>query len=237
MEEKERDRIVAKIRALQAKTQANGCSEQEAMAAAAKAVELLTAYNIGQTELDIQEASHRDLEIDIGVGKKAGVFHPVQMCASAIGRATDTIPWRSSRPGQKVLKFFGEPQDLAVADYLVALIRRAMDTEFDRFQTRQGAMGYPAHKPSFMNAMADRICDRLDAMKAEQRAAMTGRALMVVKTQAVARAFAKHGPKLRTTTQRVNVSDVMSYAAGQAAGDRVSLNRGVAGGSNAARLR
>ena len=56
-----RERLKAKIAALQAKTQANGCTEAEAMAAAALAARLMAEHDFEQADIEMTEAkaSHR----------------------------------------------------------------------------------------------------------------------------------------------------------------------------------
>lgn len=237
MDTNTRDRMLAKIRALQSKTVENGCSEAEAMAAAEKAVQLLTAYNIDQTEVDIQAAAHRDLEIDIG----KGAFHPVEQCASGIAALTDTIVWKTKgRTTGRWLRFFGEEQDLAVAGYLVDVIRRSMDSEWAAFKAQCVRSRTFAHKPSFMSAMARRVHDRLTEMKREQQRqtmAATGRSLVVVKTAVVRQAFADLGIKLKAGKTSQKRAEAASYDAGREAGGRVSLNRGVGQSGYSAMIR
>ena len=58
----------------------------------------------------------------------------------------------------------------------------------------------------------------------------SGTALVVVKNAVVTEAFAKLGLKFRGSLSGKSVRDVGAYMAGRAAGDRVNLNRPVAGG-------
>lgn len=55
-----RERLRAKIAALQAKTEAAGCTEAEAMAAAAAAARLMAEHDFDQTDLEMTEATAPD---------------------------------------------------------------------------------------------------------------------------------------------------------------------------------
>src|SRR3954462_10542171 len=51
------DRLKTRIQGLRAKTTDNGCTEAEALSAAAKVAELLDRYNLSLTDLEIREAA------------------------------------------------------------------------------------------------------------------------------------------------------------------------------------
>ena len=50
------DKLKLRIQALRAKTIDNGCTEDEALSAAAKVAELLDRYDLSLTDIDIREA-------------------------------------------------------------------------------------------------------------------------------------------------------------------------------------
>lgn len=54
------DKVLTRLRAIMAKTVANGCTEAEASAAADKVNEILQAYNMSLTDLDTQGATNAD---------------------------------------------------------------------------------------------------------------------------------------------------------------------------------
>ena len=49
------DKLKARLQGLRAKTIANGCTEAEALAAAAKLAELLDRYDLSLTDLELRE--------------------------------------------------------------------------------------------------------------------------------------------------------------------------------------
>lgn len=229
MDNEERKRLLVKIRGLQLKTVENGCSEAEALSAAAKAMELLTKYGLEQTEVDVKTATHRVWTINIGVPPSNKVCHPIQFVLMAVGAATDTKVWLSKIESERVVRFFGEEQDVRVADYLVGLLRGAMDHEWDQHKAWASRSGVFAHKPSFHSGMAGRLHERLMEMsnaKRQKLEAGASRALVPLKRQMVEQAFHDQvGIKLRKKTSTIGHRDSGSLMAGRQAGDRVAFNR------------
>lgn len=246
-----RDSLVAKLRALQAKTVDNGCTEAEAMTAAAMVDRLLAQHGIAQTELDVRESPHERGEADIASGRNR---HAVSLAASTIGLFTDCKVWFESGGGTKPrLHIWGEPQDVAAASYLVALVRGAIDRENAGYAGLCKRERQPCDGATFRNAMALRVARRLRDMKAERdRAAdrsatyaasadgatravgATGTALVAVKRAVVEQSFAAElGIKLKRSGGGRKVRFGHARAAGIAAGDRVSLNPGIGNGGNA----
>ena len=81
-----------KISALLAKTQHNGCTEAEAIAAAELAEKLMDKYGLSLSELQIIESAVDACESGAtGVGKQRA--HEVRRMAWAIALFTDTKCW------------------------------------------------------------------------------------------------------------------------------------------------
>lgn len=217
---------IARIRALLAKTTANGCTEAEAMAAAAKAGELMDRYSVTMTDVEIKAEK---CETRTGMAKT----HPVEGCATAIARFCGCKVWRSGAAGRKALSYFGLPQDVEVAMYLTDLIRNCMEAEFKAYMRGPGKL-QDAHgktlRRNFMLSMASRIHSRLMAMAAAREAAAktnTGTALVVVRNAVVDAQFKALGMKLRAGSRSSGRYNGDASRAGAAAGDRVNLTTGM----------
>ena len=230
-EEKSKDRIRRIIAALRAKTEENGCSEEEAMAAAEKLGQLLREHDMTLDEAGIGlEAKHASKRI---------VRAPDEYADSVvvgISRLCDLIVWRSNN---NEYSLFGTEPDLEVALYLYEVISYAMDDDWSKFMEEHG---YSVKKrASFRMGFAHRVNDRLRELKRERDAAKaamakTGTNLVVVKDQLVKSEFDKLGIKLRAGRAKSNAADGHAYGQGQAAGSRVNLNNAIGGPSSAGRL-
>jgi hypothetical protein len=234
-----REAAVNRIRALLAKTTANGCTEEEAFAAAAKAGELMDKYGIESTETEIR-AEKCVTGIHGGHRQKA---HESKWVASAIAEYCSCRVWHVRGTGH--ISFFGLPQDAEVATYLMQVVEGAMDRSLKAFKATPD---YPTWeeprkvRTTFMQAMAIRINSRLREMhKARHTETMTnatGTSLVLVKNAVVAEQFAALGMTLtkgRYSTSNGSTS-AAAAAAGRAAGDRVHLGGGITGDTSSKRI-
>jgi hypothetical protein len=220
----------ARIRALLAKTTSNGCTEAEAMAAAAKAGELMDRYSLSMSDVEIKQEK---------CTTRASEYvktHPVEGCAVAIARFCGCKVWRAGYAGKKTLHYFGLPQDTEVAHYLTDLIRNSMEAEFRAYMRGPGKL-QDAHgktlRRNFMLAMAARVAQRLDVMSAERERTAhtsTGTALVVVRN-AVVNEFKALGFKLKRGSASRGRYNGDAHRAGRDAGDRVNITTGVGGSS------
>jgi len=100
---------LARIQALRSKTTDRGCTEQEAMAAAAKAAELLDQLGLSMSELELkaQPCERRDLP----TGRSR--IGPLDECAPAVAAFFDCRLWFETDPeGRLTQVFFGLPADV-----------------------------------------------------------------------------------------------------------------------------
>jgi len=220
-----RDSILRKIRALQGKTTDNGCTEEEAMAAAKMVGELLERYNLSLSETEIRaESACTTNEIDTGRKRD----HAVARCLSAIARFTDIKAWRTT-PGRYNAEgrikhvFFGHRVDTEVAEHLYHFCHHALETG-GRDATKRGIR----NRTSFMYGMADRMSKTLRDMKDAELAARPSdcTALMVVKDQVVEAEFDKLGMNMRKGKRGTN-GDANAYAHGVIAGAQVQFHKGL----------
>lgn len=224
----ERDKIAARIRALLAKTVENGCTEDEAVAAAEKAAEMLARYNLTVDEVQMRESpftrhteSHRDWTAD-----------RLWKVAAAIADLTGARYWTSARGVWPVeINFFGFEHEVDVAKYLFAICSRAMDGQVDRLDFAYRMLRTEVRRRKiipFIDGMADRLHQRITALKPPQP---TGRGLIVLRNALITAAMADAGIKTKSSATRRSRDLDEAYIDGLNAGDRVSLNRGIRGTS------
>jgi Protein of unknown function (DUF2786) len=226
-------RVKARIKALAEKTVSNGCTEAEAMAAAEMVGRLLERYALSMEEIDLREERCVQLNVPIG-GKQR---RPIDGCVTAIARFCDCKVWVARDGVTPSYVFFGFEADTALGGYLFNVIDRAMRTELSVFRTGylrlKGAARRRASK-SFQQGMAARVADRLDEMHRERDASVaaqrsSGTALILVKHQVVEDAFRQTEIRLVSAGSLSGVRMDGAFRQGLAAGDRVNLNRPVAG--------
>lgn len=225
------DKLKARIVALRSKTVDNGCTEQEAVAAAAKVAELLDQYDLSLTDIEIRQDICERVEYE--TWRKNGI--PLDGCIPAIADFADCRVWREKNPfGENRYIFFGRQADVAVAHYLCDVIDRAMLTELARFKSTVGYLRYrtgsrKAVSNSFLLGMASSIAAKLRTMKDQRDEAhrATGRDLVVVKAAVVDEELAKLG--LTFAKARANRRSVAGEAfnSGHAAGKKIALNPGL----------
>lgn len=221
-----RESLLARIRALMAKTTANGCTEAEAAEAARKVDELIARY-----EIDLDELTMRKQEI-VMVRVKAGE-HDVRFSCGAIGTFTDCRVWLHDK---KEIIYLGFQVDTEVAEYLTLLFQRAIDREHATFIlfNRDFNDGSPTErrdlKQSFGLGMARRLGERLRDLKSKRdfTARSTGRDLVMMKKPVVDEAFAKLGIIFGHGGRAPTARDHKAFNAGRDAAGRVAINHGVA---------
>ena len=223
--------IRARIRALLAKTERNGCTEAEAAAAAAKAAELMDAHSIALADLAEHESIDRQTYTFPGQQ-----FGPVVDCANAIAEFCDVKVWCERTSDQRrLINYFGRESDAQVAVYLTHLFANAIKVEW---QAQLAALP-PSDRPhgntlraSFCTGMATRLASRLREMKKlrnakDTGAGRTGRDLVIVKNAEVEAAFQTLCMTLKNGRSRKRTVNAGAFAAGQAAGNRVHITAGI----------
>jgi hypothetical protein len=225
------DRLKTRIQGLRAKTIDNGCTEAEALSAAAKVAELLDRYDLSLTDVELRDAPCERRAYETYRKKRI----PLDDCIGAIAKFCDCRVWREKNPaGEARYVFFGLRSDVEVAHYLTELIDGAVRAELGRYknsaeyrrfrhQDRHMANG------SFTLGMVASIADRLIAMKAERDAVArsTGRDLVVLKTAVVEAELEKLNLTLRTVRRASRMVSQTAYDAGGEAGATTAINPGI----------
>lgn len=226
----EREKIAARIRALLQKTVDNGCTEDEAVAAAAKAAELLQRYNLTVDEVEMRASPfsrHTEQHSD-PVGER------LWKVAAAIGELTGARFWTSPVGAPVEITFFGFDHEVQIARYLLEICTRAMRNEAAKLERTVALLVESARRRRilpFLDGMADRLARRIRDLVPPQP---TGTGIMVLHRELIDAALKAEGVALENRKTRNSRDLEPSYLEGQLAADRVSLNKGLSG-SQAAR--
>ena len=191
---------------MRAKTIDNGCTEGEALAAAAKVAELLDRYDLSLTDVELRDAPCERRAYETHRKKRI----PLDDCIGAIANFCDCRVWREkNQAGEARYVFFGLRSDIEVAHYLTELIDNAVRSELGRYKTTADYRRFRHQERHMANAsfalgMVASIADKLMAMKAARDAVNigTGRDLVVLKAAVVDAELEKLGLKLRTVRAR-----------------------------------
>ena len=225
------DKLKTRIQGLRAKTTDNGCTEAEALLAAAKVAELLDRYDLSLTDVEIRDAPCERREYETHRKKRI----PLDDCIGAIANFCDCRVWREkNQAGEARYVFFGLRSDIEVAHYLTELIDNAVRSELGRYKTSAGYRRFRHQdrhvaNSSFTLGMVASIADKLTAMKAERDAVNngTGRDLVVLKASVVDAELEKLDLKLRTVRRATRMVSPTAYEAGEAAGASLAINPGI----------
>lgn len=222
------DKLKMRIQALRAKTIDNGCTEDEALSAAAKVAELLDRYDLSLTDIDIRKAACERRAYETYRKKRI----PLDDCIGAIAIFCDCRVWREkNQAGESRYIFFGLRSDIEVAHYLTELVDAAVRSELGRYKTTPDYGRFRHNQRHLANAsfalgMVASIADKLVAMKAgrDRVNESTGRGLVVLKTSIVDAEFGKLDLNLRSQRSTSRTVSMTAYEAGGAAGASLAIN-------------
>ena len=224
-----KDGLAQKLRALQNMTVANGCTESEALVAAAKAAELLERYGLSLEELKAAAPDHVCDSDSVNCGRRH--THEAQFLAPKIAEFTKTKIWLSRTRTDVRLTFFGLKADVQIASYLFTVFRTAMETEWAIYWASHKE-DHPRHgktvRKSFLMGMIKRLNARFSALieAAKSGPALSeSREIIVLKAQIVEKAFRELNLRLEEKSRRTTRAyfDSRAYDAGQLAGEKVSI--------------
>lgn len=227
------DDIKAKLRALRSKTVANGCTEEEALAAAEKAAELLSRH--GLTDDDLADADYDTIMIDLGRRT------PLDHVWLAIARFANCAGYLDRTGTGHKFCFFGREQDVLVAEYIYDVMKGAMDRAVAEFRAsaaytkRRTRRTRNAAVKAFLEGAAIALCNKLyeGLWRRYDPAWQTrGRELALVDQK---RIETKLGETIRTGPVRDLAPAEGRFradarTAGWVAGKKVEVNAGVAAG-------
>ncbi len=201
----ELDRLVGRIQALRAKTVEQGCTEQEALAAAEKVAELLDRYGLSLSEFDLRQQSCEGVAVETD-RKRAG---PLDDCVPGAAAFFDCRVWGEKAPGGTLrYVFFGLPADVAAARYLYDLIGQAFAGETASFKAGRTYVELPSGlrrtaTNSFQIGLGRGITSKLRALRDARETALrsSGRDLVLVKAGRVDEELSSLGLSLRARSR------------------------------------
>lgn len=210
-----RKKMLERVKAILAKTMDNGCTEGEAMAALAKARELMATYEIDEKELET-------------VAEKAQIHRteardPYEIknnLSVNVGRFTNC---KAFRDRQNVINFAGKESDIIFATWLLDTLQRYVmrslrDFQKQRAKERAGNSNYTS--ASFVVGCAARINEKLKELAPINWAA----------TQAlIVKELNMNLTKSRSRGKEVHEGSVM---AGHRAGEHARFDKPVSQGGN-----
>jgi Protein of unknown function (DUF2786) len=222
----ERQEIAAKVRALLAKTVDKGCTEQEAVAAAAKAKELMDRYQVDLSEAELEEDGFARSRAE---GPKSRKLDVQDLIGWDIADYCEVKSWKqcSDYRGRWRFVFFGLRSDVKFANWLLKGLEAFIWQKADEYG------GSYFEKRNFAMGCAERITERLraevEARKQKHVTMSSGRDLVVVKQAIVQREFDKLGMRFRSAScsSYYNGGSDEARSAGYQAGDRASFGRPV----------
>lgn len=224
----DREKILAKIRALTAKTVDAGCTEAEALLASEKAAALMRDYQISHSELFIEQHSVR--RRTAGQSQRDRLWRTLALntnTASILDFDTDGRPQRT---------FVGHEPGPQIAVYLYVVLDRAIDRSVAEFKagsyyTRRRSLKTKRQAVAeFTHAMVCRLRDRLWDLFASTRSESA--------TVAAVHALAERFPDAVQVAQRKQQKGKVTPASisGFMAGEAVPLSHGMRGAVEPARL-
>ena len=243
--------IIEKIRKLQQHTTANGSSQNEAMISAQKISDLMQTYRIKEDQIDFDNEDINRIFYEFG-----SKSHPCIYAWEGIEAICGVKLYNSSKyktdgdyNEKKVcsMAICGFHADVEQAKYLLYVIKKAIDSEVERF--KKGSLYKNSDRKvslvnGFAHSMGSEIGNRLEEMAKEnswktyqekkKQNISNGRDLVVVKGQLINTWLKDKGVRLRTSTS--SFSNSSGDGLGRNAGKNVSLNKGVHGSRNQARI-
>lgn len=231
------EKLKNRLQALRAKTVSNGCTEEEALAAAAKVAELLDRHDLSLSDLEIREEQCEQSAISTNRKQR----QPISACVPAIAEYCDCKVWREKDADGRIrYVFFGLRPSIEMAHYVYDVIAVTMQNAWEQYARNQRFIRYGHdEKGSFLFGMAVSIADKLISMKSERDEAIrisSGRDLVVIRHAVVDSEFAKLDLNLRRGRASGKKVAAGAFEAGQAAGQNITIHPGVgAQGSGKAR--
>ncbi len=222
--------LLARIEALRSRTTDRGCTEAEAMAAAAKVAALLDRHGLSVDDIKRRVQPCDRLALPTGRSR----IGPLDECAPAVAAFFDCRFWfETDAQGRLSQVFFGLPADVQAAGVLMPLLAQAFETEANRFRAGpeylrgRGGRRRALHT-SFVLGLSQGIQAKLAAMRAGREAALrvsSGRDLVLAKAGVVDAAMATLGLRFRSRNAPTRPVNAAAFDAGHAAGEGIDMGK------------
>lgn len=218
------DKLKGRLQALRAKTIANGCTEAEALSAAAKLAELLDRHDLSLSDLELREEPCVQSAIETNRKQR----QPISACVPAIGEFCDCKVWREKdQTGRIRYVFFGMSASVEMAQSIYEVIAAALQSGWEDYARRQRFIRHSQdEKGSFLFGMAISLADKLMSNKHERDDATlraTGRDLVVVRKDVVEAEFSKLNMAFRQGRASGKKVSAEAFDAGHSAGKALDI--------------
>lgn len=228
----EKSKVAARIRALFAKTEDRGATVEEAAAAAAKANEFITRYNLTLEDLEVRDAGrYIKATVTFECPKKLVRTHQALLHIIAEGNFCDTVRSWGARS-----YLVGRPENVEFVTWLYGAVQEDMAR---LAKAAKPAWARSAWTRAFWYGAMATLRDRFRAQRRAQEAETTQgpqvTALVLVTKQALEQAVYEligKTTKGRGAGPRGGRGGASAYVQGREAGHRLNINRPL-GGSTA----
>lgn len=244
-----RAELIAKIKALKAKTIENGCTMAEAMAASEAAARLMRKHQLEEDDLEgISSERYGAIRRPVGTFTKAGHVrkHETAFLLARIARAYGVLEY--GQGAEQV--YFGEETAVRAAWYMVDLFREASEAALKTHIAGLGyrMQGYKTIRAEFMRGFVITSAHELDRQIAERQRILDDLEYSNNKCTGVVRLrdamlkskwdqYCKEkNLQLRTVRRNVRSEKTPSYLAGAKAAQNVRGGAGGALGGGARRI-
>lgn len=218
-----RKKLLERVKAILAKTMANGCTESEAMAALAKARELMATYEIDKKELD---AFSKEKTVTFKTENRDPYEIKRNLCVN-VGKFTRCKAYRDR---EEVINFAGKESDIVFASWLLDTLQMFVMRELRAYQKKliiEKGIGHSNNltSASFVAGCAHRINEKLKELAP----------LDWAKTQELI--VSELGMQLTKSRGRSRNLSEKDAAAGFKAGEHARFDRPVEAGGTVRRLK
>jgi len=219
----ELDKVVQRIRALQAKKTDQGCTEEEALAAAKKVAELLDRYGLELTETSVLEIGCEALRYDTGRKRR----NDTDLLCTAVAHFFDCKGWLTKNADQEIQYIiFGFKADAEAALLLIERIYDIIDNATQQFKTGSVYSALSGSRKrtassSFQAGMAAGIMQKLGKLKADRIKHAnnnTGTSLVLVKESMIVKEINSLGLSMRILPESQAMIHTTSFRAGEQTG-------------------
>jgi hypothetical protein len=231
--ESELARVLKLVQSLRQRTVERGCTEAEAMAAAAKLADLLARHDLTLDEIQVRGSRCEAAAVSTGRRRRA----PIDSCMASIAAFCDCRAWEElGDAGDLRHVFFGLRADVEGARLLNDLVGAAFDSEtavFRRTRTWLALTGGDRRMAanSFQVGLASGIGGRLDALRRARTDGVprtSGFDLVAAKHSVIDEELERLGLAFATRPGRRRRVHGEAYAAGRAAGEAFEPRPGLA---------
>lgn len=217
-----RKSLLAKIKALLAKTVENGCTEAEALAALEKASAMMREHEVTNADLDFgdEQVARSTRSVDDRDRIRENL-------CNAVGYFTHCRCWTG--PGFEEISYCGLEGDVVLADWLLDMLADFVNRELVGWLQRTFQPGMPRVRRRESEAFIVGCCERISIRLRTLASVVTGTGLVICKDALIDRKLAELGISLSRGRSRFRLLDGAAHRAGERSGERARFDRPVEG--------